>query len=271
MEERNRSMEDYLNTKGRIFDIQRYSIHDGNGIRTIVFLKGCVLRCRWCCNPESQKYEIETMMVQGEPKVIGEDVTVKEVMETVEKDRTYYRRTGGGLTLSGGESLCQPEFAAALLRAASEDGISTAMESMGCADYKVIEGLLPYLDQYLLDIKHMNPAKHKAFTGRSNELMLENAMKIAKSGMTELSIRVPVIPGFNDTQEEIRDIAEYTKALGSVKRLHLLPYHRLGQDKYEGLGREYLMGNAEPPSNETMEMLLKTAELASGIECQIGG
>ena len=123
------------------------------------------------------------------------------------------------------------------------------MESMGCADYKVIEGLLPYLDQYLLDIKHMNPAKHKAFTGRSNELMVENAMKIAKSGMTELSIRVPVIPGVNDTKEEIRDIAEYTKALGSVKRLHLLPYHRLGQDKYEGLGREYLMGNAEPPSN----------------------
>ena len=92
-------MEEYLKTKGRIFDIQRYSIHDGNGIRTIVFLKGCVLRCRWCCNPESQHYEIETMMVQGEPKVIGEDTTVAEVMKTVEKDRTYYRRTGGGLTL----------------------------------------------------------------------------------------------------------------------------------------------------------------------------
>ena len=104
-------MEDYLKTKGRIFDIQRYSIHDGNGIRTIVFLKGCVLHCRWCCNPESQSYEIETMMVQGEPKIIGEDTTVGEVMKTVEKDRTYYRRTGGGLTLSGGESLCQPEFA----------------------------------------------------------------------------------------------------------------------------------------------------------------
>ena len=98
-------MEEYLKTKGRIFDIQRYSIHDGNGIRTIVFLKGCVLRCRWCCNPESQHYEIETMMVQGEPKVIGEDTTVAEVMKTVEKDRTYYRRTGGGLTLSGGESI----------------------------------------------------------------------------------------------------------------------------------------------------------------------
>ena len=96
-------MEEYKKTKGRIFDIQRYSIHDGNGIRTIVFLKGCVLRCRWCCNPESQEYAIQTMLVQGEPKIIGKDVTVAEVMETVEKDRPYYRRTGGGLTLSGGE------------------------------------------------------------------------------------------------------------------------------------------------------------------------
>ena len=262
---------DYLNTKGRIFDIQRYSIHDGPGIRTIVFLKGCVLRCRWCCNPESQEYKIQTMKVLGEDKVIGRDTTVEEMLQVVEQDRPYYRRSGGGLTLSGGESLCQPEFARDLLRAAKEHGINTAMESMACAPFETIEEILPYLDLYLMDIKHTNPAKHKEFTGRSNELMLENAMKIAKSGMTELSIRVPVIPGFNDTQEEIRDIAEYTKRLGSVKRLHLLPYHRLGQDKYEGLGREYLMGNIEPPSNETMEMLLKTAELASGIECQIGG
>ena len=150
-------MEEYKKTKGRIFDIQRYSIHDGNGIRTIVFLKGCVLRCRWCCNPESQEYAIQTMLVQGEPKIIGKDVTVAEVMETVEKDRPYYRRTGGGLTLSGGESLCQPQFATALLRAAKESGINTAMESMACAKWEVIEGLLPYLDQYLMDIKHMDP------------------------------------------------------------------------------------------------------------------
>lgn len=264
-------MQDYLKTQGRIFDIQRYSIHDGNGIRTIVFLKGCVLRCRWCCNPESQSYEIQTMMVQGKPKVMGRDVSVQEVMEIVEKDRTYYRRTGGGLTLSGGESLCQPEFATALLKAAQERGISTAMESMGCAKWEVIDGLLPYLDQYLLDIKHMNPQKHKEYTGRTNELMLENAMKIARSGRTELSIRVPVIPGFNDTPEEIRDIAAYTRELQNVKRMHLLPYHRLGQDKYEGLGRPYLMGDVKPPENEKMEMLLKVAEEISGIECQIGG
>lgn len=264
-------MEAYWNTKGRIFDIQRYSIHDGNGIRTIVFLKGCVLRCRWCCNPESQEYDIQTMMVQGKPKVIGRDVTVAEVMKTVEKDRQYYWRTGGGLTLSGGESLCQPEFATALLQAAQESGISTAMESMGCAKWETIEKLLPYLDQYLLDIKHMNPRKHKGFTGRSNELMIENAMKIAKSGMTELSIRVPVIPGFNDTEEEIRQIAAYTATLPNVKRMHLLPYHRLGQDKYTGLNREYLMGDVKPPTNEHMEKLLKVAEVTSGIECQIGG
>lgn len=264
-------MEEYLNTKGRIFDIQRYSIHDGNGIRTIVFLKGCVLRCRWCCNPESQEYKIQTMMVQGKPKVIGRDVTVAEVMETVEKDRPYYRRTGGGMTLSGGESLCQPQFAQALLRAAKDRGINTSMESMGCAKWETIESILPYLDQYLLDIKHMNPAKHKEFTGRSNELMLENAAKIADSHMTELSIRVPVIPGFNDTPEEIRDIVAYTKKLGNVKRLHLLPYHRLGQDKYTGLGREYLMGDVEPPANEKMRELLKVAKEVSGVECQIGG
>ena len=264
-------MEAYWNTKGRIFDIQRYSIHDGSGIRTIVFLKGCVLRCRWCCNPESQEYDIQTMMVQGKPKVIGRDVTVAEVMKTVEKDRQYYWRTGGGLTLSGGESLCQPEFATALLQAAQESGISTAMESMGCAKWETIEKLLPYLDQYLLDIKHMNPRKHKEFTGRSNELMIENAMKIAKSGMTELSIRVPVIPGFNDTEEEIRQIAAYTATLPNVKRMHLLPYHRLGQDKYTGLNREYLMGDVKPPTNEHMEKLLKVAEVTSGIECQIGG
>lgn len=267
----NDSMEEYLKTKGRIFDIQRYSIHDGNGIRTIVFLKGCVLRCRWCCNPESQNYKIETMMVQGEPKVIGEDVTVAGVMETVEKDRPYYRRTGGGLTLSGGESLCQPTFARDLLRAAYESGISTAMESMGCAEYRVIEELLPYLDQYLLDIKHMNSAKHKEFTGRGNELMLENAKKIADSKMTELSIRIPVIPGFNDTEQEIREIAAFTRKLGNVKRLHLLPYHRLGQDKYEGLGRPYLMGNVEPPESEQMERLLQVATESSAVECQIGG
>ena len=264
-------MEDYRQTKGRIFDIQKFSIHDGDGIRTIVFLKGCVLRCRWCCNPESQEYGIQTMTAAGEKKVVGRDVTVEEVMKTVGQDRPYYYRSGGGLTLSGGESLCQPEFARDLLRAAKENGINTAMESMACAEFKVIDKILPYLDHYLLDIKHMDPAKHKEFTGRSNELMLENAKKIAESGKCRLSIRIPVIPTFNDTEEEIRAIAEYAKELPGTEKIHLLPYHRLGQDKYEGLGREDMMKEILPPPAERMERLLKTARSASGLSCQIGG
>lgn len=262
---------DFYKTKGRIFDIQRFSIHDGTGIRTIVFLKGCVLQCRWCCNPESQKYDIETMFVEGKPKAIGRDVTVKEVMETVEKDRPYYRRSGGGLTLSGGESLCQPEFARDLLHAAKRSGISTAMESMGCASYETIDMILPHLDEYLLDIKHSNAAKHKEYTGRENGLMLENAKKIAVSGKTRLIIRVPVIPGFNHTPEEIKSIALFADKLPSVEKIHLLPYHRLGQDKYEGLGRKYLMEGVKPPDNEYMEQLKKIVETATDLTCQIGG
>ncbi len=262
---------DYLNTVGRIFDIQRFSIHDGPGIRTIVFLKGCPLRCRWCCNPESQSREIETMIVHGQPKVMGKDVTVQEVMEIVERDRPYYARSGGGLTLSGGESLMQPDFAAALLRTAKGRGINTAMESTGCAKFEAIEKVLPYLDTYLMDIKHTNSAKHKEFTGVPNELILKNAMKIAESGMTKLIIRVPVIPGFNDTESEIESIARFASGLKGVTKMHILPYHRLGQDKYEGLGREYLMEGVTPPTNEHMKKLQEAAMRVTGIDCQIGG
>lgn len=264
-------IKNFMHTKGRIFDIQKFSIHDGAGIRTIVFLKGCILRCRWCCNPESQEYAIQSMKVNGEEKIAGEDVTVAEVMKEVEKDRRYYYRSGGGLTLSGGESLCQPEFTRDLLYASKESGINTAMESMAGAEYKIIESILPYLDHYLLDIKHMDPAKHKEYTGKSNELMLANAEKIARSGMTNISIRVPVIPAFNDTAEEIGEIASFAGRLPGIRKIHMLPYHRLGQDKYEGLGRKYMMEDILPPLPEHMEKLLAVAESASGIECMIGG
>lgn len=262
---------DYKDTKGRIFDIQRFSVHDGPGIRTIVFLKGCILRCRWCCNPESQRFEIETMIVHGKEKVIGKDVTVREVMETVVKDRPYYRRSGGGITLSGGESLLQPEFASALLKAAKEAGINTALESTACAPFENVSKLLPWLDTYLLDIKHMDADKHRKFTGKTNRLILENAEKIARSKAVELVVRVPVIPGFNDTREEIEKIAAFARGLSGVRKMHLLPYHRLGQDKYIGLGRKYELEGVLPPSGGHMEMLRKAAEEKAGIVCQIGG
>ena len=260
---------EYFQTRGRIFNIQKFSVHDGPGIRTIVFLKGCVLRCRWCCNPESQNFQIETMVRNGKEEVMGQDISVGEVMETVMQDWPYYRRSGGGMTLSGGESLCQPEFARDLLRAAKESGINTAMESMGCAKFDVIETLLPHLDLYLMDIKHMNGEKHKAFCGRSNELMLENAQKIAQAG-THLIIRVPVVPTFNATKEEIGAIAAFAAKLPGVEEIHLLPYHRYGSDKYAGLGREYTMDDIQPPSEKTMEELVEVAR-SYGLKAQIGG
>ncbi len=260
---------DELDVKGRIFDIQRYSIHDGGGIRTIVFLKGCPLRCKWCCNPEGQHYEIEKMTLGGKEKIVGQDVTVGEIIDIIERDRIYYRRSGGGLTLSGGESLTQPDFAVALLKAAKERGINTAMESTGFADFSVISRYLPYLDLYLMDIKHINSAKHKEFTSQPNERILENAVKITNAG-TRLIVRTPVIPTFNATKEEIGEIAKFASSLKGVTEMHILPYHRIGTDKYKGLGRDYSLTGIEPPSKELMNELLAVVE-SYGLKGQIGG
>ncbi len=263
-------IEQLLSAKGRIFDIQKYSIHDGPGIRTIVFLKGCALRCRWCCNPESQSFEVETMNVAGkEPKVMGHDVTVREVMDVVRQDSFYYQRSGGGLTLSGGESLLQPDFAIPLLAVSKIMGINTAIETTGFQKWEIIQQYLKVLDYVLMDIKHMDSAKHKAFTRQPNELILENARKIAESG-ANLTIRVPVIPTFNNTPEEIGAIADFAASLPNVTHLHLLPYHRMGQDKYEWLGREYTLKDIKPMTAEYMEMLQKVAK-RPGLKVHIGG
>ena len=262
-------MNDIGTVTGRIFDIQRFSVHDGPGIRTIVFLKGCVLRCRWCCNPEGQESAVQTMHMAGKPQITGRDVTVAEVMAEVLRDRPYYRRSGGGLTLSGGEVLCQPAFAAALLHAAHNEGISTAVESTACAPWDAVARLLPWLDHYLLDIKHMDSAKHEAFTGQPNTRILANAKRLAVHAQ-HLVIRVPVIPTFNDTPAEISAIATFAASLPRVTQLHLLPYHRLGADKYAALGREYPMGDAPLLTDAHMQQLLQTAQ-QSGLRCQIGG
>ena len=254
---------------GRIFDIQRYSIHDGPGIRTIVFLKGCYLRCKWCCNPESQKYEIQTMLQNGKEKIIGRDVTVAEVLDVVKQDMPYYRRSGGGMTLSGGEMLCQSEFAYALLKGAKEMAINTAVETTGFAPYEKIEKLLPYIDTVLMDIKHTDSAKHKEFTTQPNERILENAVKIAENAK-KLIIRVPVIPTFNETEAEIASIAKFASTLKGVDEINLLPYHNYGKDKYEGLGREYPMGDVPMPADEHMQKLKAVAE-SFGLKCKIGG
>ena len=257
------------NKTGRIFDIQKYSIHDGPGIRTIVFLKGCALRCRWCCNPESQEFEVQTMHLADRDRIVGRDVTVAEVMEEIKKDMPYYRRSGGGVTLSGGEALLQPDFAVPLLCECHKSGINTAIETTGFAKFETIEKYLPHLDYILMDIKHTDEKKHKEFTTQSNKIILENARKIAESG-ANLTIRVPVIPGFNDTEEEIHSIAAFASTLPGVRELHLLPYHRMGEDKYRALGRDYALAGIPPLADEKMNMLLETAK-TSGLKCRIGG
>lgn len=262
--------QDIMTVKGRIFNIQRFSIHDGPGIRSIVFLKGCPLRCRWCCNPESQDWKPETIVTAGVAKPVGRDVTVGEVIDEIARDRVYYSRSGGGgITLSGGECLCQPEFSTALLKAAKQIGISTAIETTGYADMNVIRQLLPYVDTVLMDIKHTNGDKHREFTTKDNTLILENAVHIAKEARS-LIIRTPVIPTFNDTEDEIRAIAEFARSLGTVKEMHLLPYHRIGSDKYAGLGRNYTMAHIEPPKKEHMQKLLEVVN-STGIQGRIGG
>lgn len=257
-----------MEVRGRIFNIQRFSIHDGPGIRTIVFLKGCRLRCRWCCNPESQAWDIETIRIAGKEKTAGRDVTVAEILEEIEKDRVYYNRSGGGVTLSGGECLCQPEFALAILKACHERGISTAIETAGYAPTETVREILPYVDTVLMDIKHMDSEKHKQFTTRENELILGNARVIAKEAK-HLIVRTPVIPTFNDSEEEIRDIARFAREIG-VKEMHLLPYHRIGSDKYVGLGRTYTMSHVEPPTRDKMKRLAAVVE-REGLCAQIGG
>lgn len=262
-------MDSQMNEKGRIFNVQRFSIHDGPGVRTIVFLKGCPLRCRWCCNPEGQGWETETLRLGGTEKTAGRDVTVAEVLAEVERDRVYYARSGGGgITLSGGECLAQPAFATALLTAAKERGLSTAIETTGYAPAETVRRLLPYVDTVLMDIKHMDGEKHKAFTGKDNALILENAKMIAREARG-LIIRVPVVPTFNASEEEIGAIAAFAASLG-VRELHLLPYHRIGSDKYAGLGREYTMAHVRPPERAEMERLLAVVE-AAGLRGQIGG
>lgn len=261
--------EDLYAQTGVVFNIQRFSLHDGPGIRTLVFLKGCALRCKWCSNPEAQSGEIHTAMLDGKQTQIGNTMSVRDVMQIVPKDEIYYRRSGGGLTLSGGEPLLQSRFAAALLHACKLRGYHTAIETAGFVKYKAFERVLPYLDLIMMDIKHMDAAKHAAFTGQTNDTILENIQQLAKQNV-RLIVRVPVIPTFNDTPEEIRAIAEHARSLNTVRELHLLAYHRLGAGKYKMLGRDYEMSGVAPLPNEKMQQLLQVAK-STGLQCQIGG
>lgn len=293
---------------GTVFDIQRYSLHDGPGIRTIVFMKGCPMVCPWCSNPESQRFAPGIMFEKssctncqrchsackhgalnstgldfdkcvgcgecvgicptGSLTLSGKVMQITDIMKELKKDAITYRRSSGGITLSGGEPMVQPVFAAELLKACKAQGWHTAIETVGLGSDEDLVNVFSYVDLALLDIKTIDPHLHEKYIGIPNAKLLENAVKI--SNITKVAVRVPVIPNFNSSSRSIEQICEFAKTLNDVDTIHLLPYHRYGENKYDLLGMEYTMPNKAALSQEDMEALAGIVQ-SYGFSCVIGG
>lgn len=202
-------------------------------------------------------------------RISARQMRVDEVMDVVEADRPFYRRTGGGMTLSGGEPLLQPEFAVALLRASRQAMIGTALETAGFVPWASLEAALPWVDHLLYDLKHLDPEVHRTHTGVPNDIILENLRKAAPLAR-HLVLRVPVVPGFNATNEAIQAIARLALELDGAKEMHLLPYHRHGKAKYAQLGRTYEFDDAAPLSKEREDELVSLIR-GMGIDCRLRG
>ncbi|VTS12375.1 glycyl-radical enzyme activating protein [Streptococcus pseudoporcinus] len=242
-----------MTESGIVFNIQHFSIHDGPGIRTTVFLKGCPLRCPWCANPESQKKQPEQMLkADGQTyETVGEVKTVDMVIEEVLKDVDFYEESGGGLTLSGGEIFAQYEFAKAILKAAKEKGLHTAIETTAYAKHDQFVDLIQYVDFIYTDLKHYNQLRHRKMTGVANELIIKNihyAFAIGK----EIVLRIPVIPNFNDSLEDAQAFSELFNQL-QINEVQLLPFHQFGENKYKLLGRDYQMAEVPAYHPEDLE------------------
>jgi pyruvate formate lyase activating enzyme len=299
---------------GIVFNIQRYSIQDGPGIRTTVFLKGCPLRCAWCSNPESQNpwpeiahrdslctgcglcvdacsvgaisLDGKTISVDrtlctdcgqcvevcapGALKLFGNKMTAEEVFREVEKDRDFYLTSGGGVTISGGEPLAQPDFTTAILRLCWEKGIHTCIETTGQGSSRDLEKILEYTALVLFDIKLADPAAHRQWTHLSNETIHQNLRLVVQKGVPVI-IRVPLIPGVNDSEEELRNMAQLARdILMKPGRLDILPYHKYGMGKYQMLDRPYELEELNAPPDDQVQEAKKIFEDA-GFECEIGG
>ncbi len=304
--------------QGVVFNITKYMLEDGPGIRTVVFLKGCPLRCLWCSNPLGQTAESSLIYLKhkcisckacisacskggvfldeegkigrdlekcencgdctlvcpvGARELRGKTMTAAEVLEQIEKDRIFYRRGSGGVTLSGGEILMQPAFSEDILREASYRLIHTAIETCAFGRWKDFLSILRHTDLAFIDIKHIDPAIHKKLTGRSNHQILTNIRKAAQfchEGGKKLILRLAVVPGINDSEENLQVIVDFLKDLTGNWELNLLPYHRYGISKYDWLGKEYQLVDVEPPSRERLVELTKCFH-SSNILCSVGG
>jgi pyruvate formate lyase activating enzyme len=296
-----------------VTNIQGYSIHDGPGIRTVVFFKGCSLECQWCSNPEcisprpevgfikalctkcgkcaeicpdgalvyqSGKFpRIDREQCSGcgacsavcDYKAIvlyGSSMNAEEIFNAVSRDKIFYDASRGGVTVSGGEALLQPQIVCELFEKCRHASIHTCIETSGYAAGSAWRQVLPYTDYVLYDLKHMNSEKHRQYTGKSNSLILTNAKMVAESSV-EILFRMPIIPGINDDLQNIKETADFLHGLGNnVQRIELMPYHRLGKGKYESLDRRFPLSNVPSPEPEHLESIKKAFE-SSGIGCSI--
>lgn len=302
-------------TTGIIFDVKKYSIHDGPGIRTTVFFKGCPLNCMWCHNPEGQAREPEVMFwpnrctgcltcVRSCPRgaiiqmngaletmrdrcdlcgtcvrvcryearvIVGRSVTVAEVMDEIEKDVVFYDDSGGGVTFSGGEPLMQPEFLAGLLGLCKQREVRTAVDTCGFASKEAFLRISPKVDLFLYDLKAIDSRKHRELTGQPNEVILEN-LRVLSANHNNVVVRFPLIPGFNDDDETIDGIGNLVSSLsgGCSRRIDILPYHKIGADKYRRLGRTYALAEKSAPPAELTRSVAERFE-RFGLKTRIGG
>jgi pyruvate formate lyase activating enzyme len=300
--------------RGLIFNIQYFNIHDGPGIRTVVFFKGCPLSCQWCSNPEAMDSRPELGLrralcnncgkcleacdekalffddaeVLGVARqkcdacgacvpdcapealtIYGREMTAEEVFEEVRRDQLFYDGSGGGMTASGGEPLQQPGFLAAIFGLCREANIHTCLETSGCASPRAWSQVLPVTDYVLFDLKHMDSRSHRELAGTPNERILDNARRVAASGVPVL-FRMPLVPRLTDTPENIRATADFVKSLEGVdvQGIELMPYHRMGMGKYETLDKQYLMGEVKPPEPAEVEAVRRRFE-EFGLKCSV--
>jgi pyruvate formate lyase activating enzyme len=290
---------------GRIFNIQKYSIHDGPGIRTTVFLKGCPLSCIWCHNPESQSFSPEIMQYSKRcigcgkcaevckygalydrdkctscgscaevcyakaRELAGKLMTVQEVIAQIDKDSIFYDESGGGVTFSGGEPLSQPEFLLELLTQCKKHEYHTAVDTSGYGATETIKAISGMTDLFLYDLKLMDDDKHIKYTGVSNKLILENLKEISRLG-NQIYIRIPLIPGINDDESNIKLAATVIHETAGIEQVNLLPYHNIAVDKYNRLGKRSRLMEIPVPSGEYMEFVAGKF-LEYGVKVKIGG
>jgi len=281
-----------------LFDIRRFSIHDGPGIRTAVFFKGCPLACRWCHNPEGRTHGPELIFRPGRCilcddcldvcpnqavnrqgdeiridrsackvsgncavacpaealEVVGRRMTAEQVLDAIERDRTFYEQSGGGVTFTGGEPLAQSDLLRELLSACRVQGIATTVDTCGYASWSVFEGIRPFVDLFLYDLKLMGESRHVQWTGVSNAGILSNLRQLAALGHA-VRVRIPIIPGVNDDEQNMRQTGEFLAGLSQVPEVELLPYHNIAGGKYAGLGMEYELDHIVPPNRERINGL----------------